>query len=146
MALENEMNMWADKFEAYTREECPVQDILQQKKPTQGMGARSSSVGNRLFRQSKLSDGASSQEHQTIEDENECDGIKLQLEKIDHKIQRNGGLNCGWDAADHKDFLRIRTKHHDKCVTIAFMQELMRAVPGLDDEKFKEHITQFEIY
>jgi len=31
MVLENEMNMWADKFEAYTKEECPVADILQQK-------------------------------------------------------------------------------------------------------------------
>lgn len=47
---------------------------------------------------------------------------------------QNGSVNCGWDAADHKDFLRVRTKHNNKTGTIAFMSELRRAVPNLDEE------------
>jgi predicted MPP superfamily phosphohydrolase len=31
LALENELQMWADKFDAYAQEECPVTDIIQQK-------------------------------------------------------------------------------------------------------------------
>ena len=58
----------------------------------------------------------------------------------------NGGINCGWDAPDHKDFLRIRTKHNNKTYTVAFMQELMRSVPTIDDDAIKEHITRYDKY
>ena len=58
----------------------------------------------------------------------------------------NGGLNCGWEPADHKDFLRIRTKHGGKTNTIAFVNELMRAVAMLDDEKIREHVARHERY
>ena len=51
-----------------------------------------------------------------------------------------GGLQqCGWDAADHKDFLRIKTKHKDKVDTIAFMTELRRAVANQDEESIRSH-------
>ena len=62
------------------------------------------------------------------------------------QLQKNGALNCGWDAGDHKDFLRIRTQHNNKINTMAFMTELMRAVPGLDDEKVQEHIRAYDLY
>lgn len=55
-------------------------------------------------------------------------------------------MSCGWDAGDHQDYLRIRTKHGNKTYTLAFVQELMRAVPGLDDSKIKEHVAQYERY
>jgi hypothetical protein len=58
----------------------------------------------------------------------------------------NGGINCGWDAADHKDFLRIRTKHNNKTTTVGFMQELMRAVPNIDVDSIKEHIARYDKY
>lgn len=38
----------------------------------------------------------------------------MKLEDIDVQLMKNGGINCGWDASDHKDFLRIRTKHNNK--------------------------------
>jgi len=41
------------------------------------------------------------------------------MDSIDKQIRDLGGVNCGWDAADHKDFLRIRTKHQGRKV-IAF--------------------------
>jgi len=52
-----------------------------------------------------------------------------------------GGIQCcGWDAADHKDFLRIKTKHKDKFETIAFMTELRRAIATVDEDEIKNHI------
>ena len=33
--------------------------------------------------------------------------IKTQMEQVEIDIIQNGGINCGWDASDHKDFLRI---------------------------------------
>lgn len=60
------------------------------------------------------------------------------MDEIDRQIVQNGGPNCGWDAADHKDYLRIRTKHQGKQV-IAFNQEVMRAVPLMDEQKVAEH-------
>lgn len=59
---------------------------------------------------------------------------------------KNGGLNCGWHPADHKDFLRIRTKHNNKTNTVAFMTELMRAVPDLDEDKIREHVQSYDLY
>lgn len=55
-------------------------------------------------------------------------------------LQANGGMNCGWDAPDHKDYLRIRTKHNNKTNTVGFMQEIMRAVPSIDNDNIQEHI------
>ena len=49
--------------------------------------------------------------------------LKSQMDEIDRQIVQNGGPNCGWDAADHKDFLRIRTKYQGKQV-IAFNHEV----------------------
>ena len=51
--------------------------------------------------------------------------------------------SCGWDASDHKDFLRVRTKHKERMKTVAFMTEMRRAVPTADEEMIKEHIEVF---
>ena len=65
----------------------------------------------------------------------EAESIKIEIEKIEYKIQRMGGTqSCGWDAADHKDFLRVRTKHKDKVRTVGFLTEMKRAVPTADEE------------
>jgi hypothetical protein len=55
------------------------------------------------------------------------------MDNVDKQIRDLGGVNCGWDAADHKDFLRIRTKHQGRKV-IAFNQEVQRAVVAMDHE------------
>ena len=62
--------------------------------------ARATSVSNRLY--SKKLD---------MDEDSEAVQIKKKLDLIDKQIRDIGGANCGWDAADHKDFLRIRTKH-----------------------------------
>ena len=71
--------------------------------------------------------------------------IKHEIEKIEDCIQRLGGIqSCGWDHADHKDFLRIRTKHNDKVKTVAFLTDMKRAVPTADEESIKAHIQTFQ--
>lgn len=76
--------------------------------------------------------------------ESQLNKIKLHLDRIDGQLQENGGLNCGWEAADHKDYLRLRTKHNGKTMTVAFMTEIMRCVPGLNDDLIREHIARHD--
>ena len=56
-----------------------------------------------------------------------------------------GGPNCGWDAADHKDFLRVWTKHQGRQV-IAFAQEVERAVPVMDIPQIQAHVETYRKY
>ena len=45
------MEMWSQKFDAYALEKSSVTDIISNKKPNvMNGGARSNSVGNRLYR------------------------------------------------------------------------------------------------
>eukprot|EP00347_Sterkiella_histriomuscorum_P015281 403357622 len=141
--IENELQMWEDKFDQYMLEKS--NDQFTSNIGAKKVGQRANSVSNRLFSKAKTSvrDESDDEERQ---ESNALTNIKVQLEKIDDQIQHNGGLNCGWDAADHKDFLRIRTKHNNKTTTIAFMQEIMRAVPTIDDQAIKLHINKYERY
>jgi hypothetical protein len=142
-----EIDSWDAKFETYAAERNPISDILIQVKKQQPSGGsavtygRSSSVGRQLHQ--KRSGGASEDEDEEVD---ELSQIKRELDKCDVQLQKNGGMNCGWDAADHKDFLRIRTQHNNKTNTMAFATELMRAVPGLDEEKVHEHVNQYDLY
>lgn len=67
------------------------------------------------------------------------------MDNVDKQIRDLGGVNCGWDAADHKDFLRIRTKHQGRKV-IAFNQEVQRAVVAMDHEQIADHAAAYEQY
>lgn len=54
------------------------------------------------------------------------------MDHLDKQIRDNGGQDCGWDAADHKDFLKVWTKFQGKQV-IAFNSEVERAVPVMNE-------------
>ena len=110
---------------------------------------RAGSVGttSRLLKPPKHkmrpSDLASDDEDQASDGEEleQATSLKLQIEAIEDKIQKMGGVqSCGWDAADHKDFLRVRTKHKDRVKTVAFLTEMRRAVPTADEEAIQAHI------
>lgn len=76
--------------------------------------------------------------------QNPADAIKLEIEDIEDKIARQGGIqSCGWHASDHKDFLRVRTKHKERVKTVAFMTEMRRAVPTLDEDDINGHIESY---
>ena len=51
--------------------------------------------------------------------------------------------SCGWDPADHKEFLRIKTKHNDRLKTIAFLKDMQGAVPTESETSVRQHV---EIY
>lgn len=36
------------------------------------------------------------------------------MDNIDKQIEKLGGQECGWDAADHKDFLWVWTKYNGR--------------------------------
>lgn len=61
-------------------------------------------------------------------------------------MAENGGLNCGWLAADHKDYLRIRTKHNGKTGTVAFVTEISRALPTIKEEDINKHIDSYDLF
>ena len=68
------------------------------------------------------------------------------MDQVELEIIQNGGINCGWDAADHKDFLRIRTKFNNRTYTVAFTTAMSRAVPMADEVSVKEHCHAYDKY
>ena len=97
--LMTEMEMWEAKFDAYTQEKSAVSDIISSKKSsnpaTSNIGARSNSVGNRLYRQNKSAPNNSEMDSQMDDDNqqgaDELEKIKLELDKCDLQLQKNGG-------------------------------------------------------
>jgi hypothetical protein len=78
-----------------------------------------------------------------LEDESEIGQelteIKTQIDDIDRTLQKNGGINVGWEATDHQDFLRLRQRYKGKVNTVAFMNDIMGCVPERDEEQVKLH-------
>jgi hypothetical protein len=66
---------------------------------------------------------------------------------LDCEIVANGGPNCGWEASDHQDFLRVRTKFNNtKGVTVAFITAMKRAVPTADEITVRDHFESYKLY
>ncbi len=72
--------------------------------------------------------------------------IKAEMEQVDIDIIQNGGVNCGWDAADHKDFLRISTQMANRTGTVAFITAMAGAVPLADEASVKAHLEAHKTY
>ena len=72
--------------------------------------------------------------------------IKGEMEQCEIDIVQNGGINCGWDAADHKDFLRLVTQMPNKTGTVAFMTAMARAVPLADEVQVNDHLRAHQTY
>ena len=68
------------------------------------------------------------------------------MDQVEVELVKNGGPNCGWDAGDHKDFLRLRTQHNAKTGTVAFKTAMSRAVPLADEVQLSEHCEAYEKY
>ena len=59
--------------------------------------------------------------------------IKARMDQVEIDVMQNGGVNCGWEASDHKDFLRLHTQMTGKIGTVAFFAAMARAVPLADE-------------
>lgn len=144
-----ELSALEDKFEAWT-DERPTEELNQIiKKRT---NAKAKTVSQRLYsagRSDSQSRGQASDLPETVysqKAEDPAQEIKSRMDKIDCKILQNGGPNCGWDAPDHKDFLRIRTKYKSGSVTLAFLNDMRRAVPNADEISVREHVRAYQKY
>lgn len=71
--------------------------------------------------------------------------IKDEIARIDCEIIANGGVNCGWDAADHEDYLKVRTKMGNR-MTVAFINAMRRAVPTADEFQVRSHFDAHSTY
>ena len=71
--------------------------------------------------------------------------IKNEIAKIDCDIIANGGHNCGWEAPDHDDFLKVRTKCGGK-ITVAFITAMRREVPIHDEVEVRAHFEAHQTY
>ena len=56
-----------------------------------------------------MDDGGEDGELEETPEVSKLNEIKAEMEQVDIDMMQNGGINCGWDANDHKDFLRIHT-------------------------------------
>ena len=65
------------------------------------------------------------------------------LVRLDSDILHNGGTNCGWDAGDHEDFLKLRTLHKNKTSTIAFFNDVLSRIPNIDQEGVQSHVQAY---
>lgn len=66
------------------------------------------------------------------------------MEQVELQIQKLGGIqSCGWEPSDHKEFLRVKTKHKDRTNTIAFLRDVKGAVPTESEESIKSHLDVF---
>ena len=68
------------------------------------------------------------------------------MDQVEIEIMKNGGVNCGWDASDHKDFLRLHTQMPNKTGTVAFLTAMARAVPMADEQMVREHTAAYQRY
>ena len=72
--------------------------------------------------------------------------LKNEMEQVEIDIIQNGGVNCGWEASDHKDFLRLHTQMAGKTGTVAFFTAMARAVPLADENQVREHLKAYQTY
>ena len=155
-----ELSASADKFEAWESEE-PAKP----KRPPAGRvpagvarlgmpggSARITGYKGKVQRQSSVGPLGLGREIEASEPPEEsgeldkCQEVRAEMDSVEAEIARNGGINCGWDDADHKDFLRLRTKHNNKTVTVAFITAVNRAVPTADEIAVREHVRAYERY
>lgn len=78
--------------------------------------------------------------------DHEMEQMKAKITSIDKKIKSNGGVSCGWPDEDHKDFLKIRTKHKNNINRAVFFDDCVSAFPLYPPDDIKMHIESFKIY
>jgi hypothetical protein len=147
-----ELSALEDKFDAWVSEGTPeeVSNIMKKQ-----VGHKASRVSQRLYSAGRAGRASSMNPDQApatpIDSERSKYAdpaalVKEEIDKIDLKLVNNGGVNCGWDGADHKDFLRIRMKYSQKNVSMAFVNELRRTIANCDDFECRAHIAAYNKY
>ena len=124
-----EISALEDKFEAWILEN----EKEEKAKPARAKVTKTPRVSSMQNRAAK------------IEEDGACAMIKNELSKIECDIIANGGINCGWEASDHEDFLKVRTKMGPK-LTVGFITAMRRAVPTADEIAVRAHFDAYATY
>ena len=126
-ALMAELSAAGDKFEAWANE--PSSTPSTKRPPIGGRPPAIARAGGRVVAGStralstnkrvglaqrqqsapRMEDGGEDGELEETPEVSKLNEIKAEMEQVDIDLMQNGGINCGWDANDHKDFLRIHT-------------------------------------
>ena len=69
--------------------------------------------------------------------------IKKQIERINLREEQLGGKECGWSKDEQQQFLRLRTKHKNNILKIAFRSDCMLSFPYFSEDVVMEHIDRF---
>lgn len=76
----------------------------------------------------------------------ELQKLKKNIEVIDRTIRNNGGIACNWPEEDHRDFLKLRTKHKNNINKAIFLEDCVSALPLYNKQDIQSHIDKFKIY
>ena len=76
----------------------------------------------------------------------EIEKIKKSIGQVDRNIRNNGGISCNWPDEDHKDFLKLRTRHKNNINKAVFLEECLSAFPLYTKDNIKEHINKFQCF
>lgn len=76
----------------------------------------------------------------------ELQKVKKSIESIDRAIRTNGGASCSWAEEEHKDFLKLRTKHKNNMNRGVFIEDCVSVFPLFDRKDILEHIERYRTY
>jgi hypothetical protein len=138
--LSKDLSIYTEKFEAMLREQKEERSQQQQqraqrtKKPPQGQRTQLVPAGVSEVNEEEMEDSSA-----------ELQMVKAKLAKVEEALQGLGGTYCGWDRGDHDDYLKVKTKHHGKTKTIAFLNELQKLLPDQNAEGIAKHAEDHEL-
>lgn len=78
--------------------------------------------------------------------DSELQKVKKSIESLDRAIRANGGISCTWPEEEHKDFLKLRTKHKNNMNRAIFIEDCVSVFPLFDRKDIMEHIERFRTY
>ena len=78
--------------------------------------------------------------------DSELQKVKKSIESLDRAIRGNGGPSCTWPDEEHKDFLKLRTKHKNNMNRAIFIEDCVSVFPLFDRKDIMEHIERFRTY
>ena len=72
--------------------------------------------------------------------------VKTRLKEIEDRIERNGGINCGWPSDDHSEFVKISFRMKGRLDSIPFMDEIKMQLPLLSEPQIAEHVLNYKTF
>lgn len=68
------------------------------------------------------------------------------MSDIEQKIEKNGGVSCGWKKEDHQEFLALKNKHKSQFQKQQFQQEYKQHMGYFSEIELQQHIDKYTKY